>query len=159
METLTGTWTIEAIPATELDVIRAAMRDGAGHRLTVQVDEEGGSPLRCCLRLTRPGERMLLISYMPPGGIGGYAERGPVFIHADPCGGYGTPHAYPPELDGRRQVVRAYSYAGRIADGILVDGASEALRIIEDLFAQPDIELVQIRNVGYGCYNFAVRRG
>ncbi|HLK01462.1 MAG TPA: DUF1203 domain-containing protein [Streptosporangiaceae bacterium] len=159
METITGTWTIEAIPAAELDAVRATMRDGAGNRLSVQVDADGGSPLRCCLRLSRPGERLLLISYMPPGGTGGYAERGPVFVHAEPCGGYGTPHAYPPELDGRRQVVRAYNYEGRIADGILVEGADEAVRIIDDLFTQPDIELVQLRNVGYGCYNFAVRRG
>src|ERR1019366_2475692 len=47
-------------------------------------------------------------------------ERGPLFIHADPCDGYPTPHRYPPGLSARQQVVRAYDHDGRIADGVLV---------------------------------------
>ena len=61
--------------------------DEAGNQLTVQVDTEGGSPLRCCLQESDPGERMLLIAYTPPGTRGAYSERGPVFIHAEPCAG------------------------------------------------------------------------
>ena len=72
------------------------MMDEAGNRLTVQADADGGSPLRCCLRETVPGERVLLIAYTPPGTRGAYAERGPVFIHAEPCDGYLTPDQYPP---------------------------------------------------------------
>jgi hypothetical protein len=33
------------------------------------------------------------------------------------------------------------------------------MTVIRDLLARPDVALVQLRNVGYGCYNFAVRRG
>jgi hypothetical protein len=145
-------------PAT-LDGIRAAGVDEAGNRLTVQTDTEGGSPLRCCLRETVPGERVLLIAYTPPGGRGGYAERGPVFIHAEPCEGYRTPDRYPPALSHYQQVVRAYNRAGRIADGVLVDGSEQAMPVIRELLARPEVTLVQLRNVGYGCYNFAVRRG
>jgi hypothetical protein len=152
------TFVAEAIPAAELDAIRAAMRDSAGNKLSVQIDEEGGSPLRCCLRETRAGEKALLISYMPPGGTGGYAERGPVFIHAESCGGYGTPSVYPPGLRHRSQTVRAYNEQGRIADGVLVDDGEHAERVIEELLARPDVTLVQLRNVGYGCYNFTARR-
>src|SRR6185312_14969270 len=86
----------EAIPQARLREIKAAGVDDAGHQLTVQVDLEGGSPLRCCLRESDPGERMLLIAYTPPGTCGAYAERGPVFIHADPCAGYLTPSRYSP---------------------------------------------------------------
>src|SRR5215469_9252507 len=86
-----GRLVFEPTPAAELDRIRAAGVDEAGNRLTVQVDTEGGSPLRCCLRESAPGERMLLLAYTPPGTRGAYAERGPVFIHAEPCGGYLTP--------------------------------------------------------------------
>ncbi|HEY1622608.1 MAG TPA: DUF1203 domain-containing protein [Streptosporangiaceae bacterium] len=153
------TLTYEAIPEAELAAIRAAGRDEAGNVLAVQVDDEGGSPLRCCLRTTRPGERVLLIAYTPPGGAGGYAERGPVFVHADPCEGYRTPHEYPPELYGREQVVRAYDERGRIAAGSYVLDGEDADRAIADLLGRPDVTLVQLRNVGYGCYNFAVRRG
>jgi hypothetical protein len=149
----------EPIPPGRLEEVRAAGLDEAGNRLTVQTDAGGGSPMRCCLRESAPGERVLLIAYTPPGTQGAYAERGPVFIHAEPCGGYLTPDRYPPELSHRQQVVRAYDRDGRIADGVLVDGGERAMTVIRELLARPDVALVHLRNVGYGCYNFAVRMG
>ena len=154
----TGALTFEAIPAAELAEIRAAGRDEAGNSLTVQADN-GGSPVRCCLRETRPGERVMLIAYTPPGPAGAYAERGPVFVHADPCEGYPTPRRYPPGLRHRMQVVRAYDRQGRIADGVLAADGLQAEAVIAEMLARPDVELVHLRNVGYGCYNFAVRGG
>ena len=154
----TGALTFEAIPAAGLAEIRAAGRDEAGNSLTVQADN-GGSPVRCCLRETRPGERVMLIAYTPSGTAGAYAERGPVFVHADPCEGYPTPHRYPPGLRHRTQVVRAYDRQGRIADGVLAADGLQAEAVIAEMLARPDVELVHLRNVGYGCYNFAVRGG
>jgi hypothetical protein len=147
----TGALTFEAISAAELAEIRAAGRDEAGNSLTVRADN-GGSPVRCCLRETRPGERVMLIAYTPPGTAGAYAERGPVFVHADPCEGY-------PGLRHRMQVVRAYDRQGRIADGVLAADGLQAEAVIAEMVARPDVELVHLRNVGYGCYNFAVRGG
>jgi len=147
----------QAIPAAELDAIRAAGRDEAGNPLEAQVHGEGGAPLRCCLREARAGEKLLLIAYTPPGTAGAYAERGPVFIHAERCAGYPTPGRYPPELAGRQQVVRAYDKQGRIADGMLAADGQQAEKVIAELLARPEIDLVHLRNVGYGCYNFAVR--
>ena len=159
-ESLAGDQLIfEPIPPATLQQIRADGVDEAGNRLTVQVDAEGGNPLRCCLRETAPGERVLLIAYTPPGTRGAYAERGPVFIHAEPCGGYLTPDRYPPALSHRMQVVRAYNHDGQIADGVLVNDGEHAMTVIRDLLARSDVTLVHLRNVGYGCYNFAVRPG
>ena len=158
-DSITSTLVFEPIPAGELDKIRAAGMDEAGNRLTPQADPEGGDPLRCCLRETRPGEQVLLIAYTPPGTAGAYAERGPVFIHADPCEGYTTPDRYPPGLSHRQQVVRAYDQDGQIADGILAGDGEQALAVIQQLLARPDVALVHLRNVGYGCYNFTVRPG
>ena len=153
-----GQFRFEPIPAATLDRIRAAGMDEAGNQLTVQAVTDGGSPLRCCLRETVPGERVLLIAYTPPGGQGGYAERGPVFIHAEPCDGYRTPDRYPAALSHRQQVVRAYDRDGRIADGVLVEDGEHAMPVIRELLGRPEVTLVQLRNVGFGCYNFAVRR-
>ena len=151
-----GQFRFEPIPAATLDGIRAAGVDEAGNQLTVQTDTGGGSPLRCCLRETTPGERVLLIAYTPPGGRGGYAERGPVFIHAEPCDGYRTPDRYPAGLSHRQQVVRAYNRDGRIAGGVLAVDGEHAIPVIRALLAQPEVTLVQLRNVEYGCYNFSV---
>jgi Protein of unknown function (DUF1203) len=156
-EPITSTLIFEPIPPGELQEIRTARLDEAGNRLTAQTDAEG-SPLRCCLREASPGERVLLIAYTPPGTSGAYAERGPVFIHADPCDGYQTPHRYPPGLSGRQQVVRAYDQRGRIADGVLAADGDHAWTVVCEMLARPDVALVHLRNVGYGCYNFAVRR-
>lgn len=155
--TAVATFTVEAIPAAELDRIRAARTDEAGNRLTPQVLAEGGSPLRCCLRDADPGEQVLLIAYTPPGTAGAYAELGPVFVHAGRCAGYATPQVYPPGLAHRQQVVRGYDHQGRICGGVLVNDGAEATRVIQDMLAQPGVALVHLRNVGYGCYNFAVR--
>jgi hypothetical protein len=151
-----GQLRFEPIPAATLDGIRAARADEAGNPLTTQTDTGGGSPLRCCLRETVPGERVLLIAYTPPGGRGGYAERGPVFIHAEPCDGYRTPNRYPAGLSHRQQVVRAYDRDGRIAGGVLAEDGEHAIPVIREFLARPEITLIQLRNVGYGCYNFAV---
>lgn len=156
---VTGGLVFEPIPAAVLHQFRAAGVDEAGNPLTVQVDIEGGSPLRCCLRESAPGERVLLIAYTPPGAHGAYAERGPVFIHAEPCDGYLTPGRYPPGLSHRQQVVRAYDHEGRITDGVLADDGAQAMPVIRELLARPEVALVHLRNVGYGCYNFAVRPG
>lgn len=137
----------EPIPSGEREKIRAAGMDEAGNRLVPQADAEVDNPLRCCLRETRPGEQVLLIAYTPPGTSGPYAERGPLFIHPGPCGGYPAPHHYPPELRHRQQVVPAYDHHGRIADGILADNGDRALAVIQRMLARQDIALVHLRNV------------
>jgi hypothetical protein len=158
MEAATQTLVFEPIPAQELAALRAAGTDEAGNRLVAEQDPDGGNPLRCCLRETRSGEQVVLIAYTPPGTGGPYAERGPVFIHPEPCAGYTTPDRYPPELRYRPQVVRAYDHQGRIADGVLAKDGDQALGVIQELLGRPGVALVHLRNVGYGCYNCTVRR-
>ncbi len=148
----------EPIPVAYLDHVRTAGLDEAGNPLVVRVEDEGGHPLRCCLRDSRPGERVLLIAYTPPGGAGPYAERGPVFVHADACDGYADVDVYPPGLRHRRQVVRAYDTHADMGDGVLVDDGAEAERAVAELLARPEVEVVHVRNVVAGCYNFCVRR-
>jgi catechol 2,3-dioxygenase-like lactoylglutathione lyase family enzyme len=54
---------IRAIAPDVLTELRE--RDDAGALPRLLVDEEGGSPLRCCLRRIDPGERVALVSYAP----------------------------------------------------------------------------------------------
>lgn len=154
--TATTTFRVEAIPVETLELIRATGRDEAGNVPRERVDVDGGSPLRCCLRDALPGERMLLIAYTPPGVAGPYSERGPVFIHAEPCAGYPDVHRYPHELGRRRQIVRGYDLDGNMATATIVADGGAAEQELNTILARPEIRVAHVRNVAAGCYNFAV---
>lgn len=122
------------------------------------VDDEGGAPLRCCLRDSVPGERVALVAVTPPGPSGAYAERGPVFLHADGCSGPVTA-GYPEDFRARAQVFRAYDAAGAIVGGEVVPPGDDQEAIAERLLARPGVAFLQTRNVVHGCYMLTVRRG
>src|SRR5438034_3700698 len=59
---ITDELVFSAVPARFLDEVRASRLDDAGRQPWRVTDDEGGSPLRCCLRYSRPGEDLLLLS-------------------------------------------------------------------------------------------------
>ncbi|WP_405799380.1 DUF1203 domain-containing protein [Streptomyces sp. NBC_01506] len=149
--------------------------DDAGATRTPYTDPEGGAPLRCCLRRSRAGERITLVTYAPLrrwaaenwAKPGPYDEQGPVFIHADACEGpaedrTGHPFARP----GVLRTVRRYDSEGRIVGGRLLEipeSADEGLdtgfdAAFAEAFADPEVALVHVRAVEYGCFLFEVRR-
>ncbi|WP_405629428.1 DUF1203 domain-containing protein [Streptomyces sp. NBC_00016] len=149
-----------AIPGGVLDELRVV--DDAGRRTAPFADEEGGAPLRCCLRRSAVGERIALVSYAPlrrwaaGAGVdpGAYDEQGPVFVHADGCAGFaGDDHPFAQA----HRTVRRYSAEGRILGGALVGvgGLDEAFR---NAFDDPDVAFVHVRAVEYGCFLYEVRR-
>jgi len=159
------------VTAIEPDALcQLRQRDDAGHQPRVMTDD-GGSPLRCCLRPTRPGERVALVSYAPlrrwarqdPGADPGpYDEVGPVFIHPEPCGGP-EQAGFPASLARTHRVLRAYSADGRILGGELMepdpaDPVTSAEAVLTALFSQPEVAFVHVRAVEYGCFLFEVRR-
>ncbi len=160
---------VRPIPPDVLSQLRE--RDDAGHQPRLLTDRDGGSPLRCCLRRIRPGERVALVSYAPlrrwaqqtGADPGPYDEIGPVFIHPEPCPGPGG-SGYPPDQAGSRRVLRAYSADGRILGGRLVepteiaDGAAGD-RALAEALADPQVAVVHVRAVEFGCFQFEARRG
>ncbi|AQS69576.1 DUF1203 domain-containing protein [Streptomyces pactum] len=160
--------TARPIGPVALCELRAA--DDAGRVPAPFTDDEGGAPLRCCLRRSRPGERIALVSYAPlrrwaaetGADPGAYDERGPVFVHAEECAG--------PDREGlaftqAHRVLRRYSAEGRILGGRLVgggdgagaaDGFGSALR---EAFDDPAVAFVHVRAVEYGCFLYEVTRG
>ncbi|MCT7353125.1 DUF1203 domain-containing protein [Streptomyces sp. 15-116A] len=138
--------------------------DDAGRPAVPVTDEEGGAPLRCCLRRSRPGERIALVSYAPlrrwaaqtGADPGAYDEQGPVFVHAEECpgpqGGAVLPFTNAP------RVVRRYSVGGRILGGRLVEAPDGFEPALTEAFADPEVALVHVRAVEYGCFLYEVRR-
>ena len=174
--TATETTTAYRISAIAPDVLaELRVRDDAGQPPRVWTDDEGGSPLRCCLRPVAAGERVALVSYAPlrrwagetGADPGPYDETGPVFIHPEPCGGPAEPEPgapeYPAALAGRPQVLRYYSADGHILGGRLFGvgepaDAATAEAALRELFADPAVAVVHARAVGHGCFTFAARR-
>jgi hypothetical protein len=156
---------VHAIPSRALTEIRLAGHDRFGNELTPVVDEEGGSPLRCCLRRSAPGETMYLIAYRPFSRPGPYAEAGPVFVHASVCAGYGESGAYPAGYrDWPAMVFRPYRHhavlnCDAIAyDAIQLGGGATAESLISSIFADPTINFIHTRNVHAGCFMFSITR-
>ncbi|MER6410775.1 DUF1203 domain-containing protein [Streptomyces humidus] len=149
------------IPAEALDELRST--DDAGRPAVPGVDEEGGAPLRCCLRRSEPGESTALVSYAPlrrwaaGTGVdpGPYDEQGPVFIHARACPGPAGDAL--PFTDAHR-TVRRYSADGRILGGRLVEDPGGFEAAFAEAFADPEVALVHVRAVEYGCFLYEVRR-
>ncbi|MEU3219875.1 DUF1203 domain-containing protein [Streptomyces sp. NPDC006971] len=129
-----------------------------------------GSPLRCCLRPVEPGEWVALVSYAPlrrwasatGGEPGAYDEAGPVFIHAEACEGPRDAPGYPFVRPGALRAIRRYDAGGRIVGGRLLEipeNAEKAFdRAFDEAFADPEVALVHVRAVEYGCFQFEVRR-
>ncbi|MFC9429986.1 DUF1203 domain-containing protein [Streptomyces sp. NPDC056987] len=129
-----------------------------------------GSPLRCCLRAAVAGDRVALVSYAPlrrwaaarEAEPGAYDESGPVFIHAGECGGPRGVAGYPFARPGALRTVRRYDAGGRIVGGRLLEVPEDATagfdRALGEAFAEPEVVLVHVRAVEYGCFQFEVRR-
>ncbi|MFD8303532.1 DUF1203 domain-containing protein [Streptomyces sp. NPDC059690] len=147
------------VPPAVLKELRVA--DDAGRPMAPVTDDEGGAPLRCCLRRSAPGERIALVSYAPlrrwaartGARPGAYDEQGPVFIHAEECAG--------PDLDGHpfadaHRTLRRYSAEGHILGGELVDAPDDDA--FRKAFDDPAVALVHVRAVEYGCFLYEVGR-
>lgn len=159
---------VRAIPADVLSQLRVT--DDAGQPMAPFLDAEGGSPLRCCLRRIRPGERVALVSYAPlrrwarqaGASPGAYDEVGPVFIHPAECPGpAGT--GFPAELAGTHRVLRAYSADGQILGGRLASAAeladpATAESVLAEVLADAAVAVVHVRAVEFGCFAFEARR-
>jgi hypothetical protein len=120
-------------------------------------DPDGGRPLRCCLRDSRPGERLALVAVTPDGPQGAYRETGPVSLHADGCAGPADA-GYPEDFRRRTLVFRAYDHTGAIVGGTVVQPGTGQEEAATRLLADADVAFVQTRNVVHGCYMLTIRR-
>ncbi|MFJ9561457.1 DUF1203 domain-containing protein [Streptomyces fuscichromogenes] len=166
---MTTTFSPLPIPAEVLGELR--VHDDAGNRPRPYPDGAGGAPLRCCLRSSTAGERIALISYAPlrrwaaqtDADPGAYDEQGPVFVHAEECGGpAGENPGYPWARPGALRVLRRYDDRGHITGGRMLELPDDAqtafAHALAEAFADPRTAQVHVRAVEYGCYHFRVDR-
>ena len=137
-----------------VDALSPALAADAARTWT---DSEGGAQLRCCLRHSRPGERIALVAVTPQGPRGAYRETGPVFLHAGPCPGR-SDAGYPDDFRGREKVFRLYGEDGAITGGEVVPPGEPHEEVAARLLDRPGAAFVQVRNVVHGCYVLTIRR-
>lgn len=172
--TASTSYHVRPIPPEALRQLRRSDDSGRPLRAYVAGDpgtiDSVGSPLRCCLRGVRRGERIALVSYAPVhrwaaetgADPGGYDEAGPVFIHAEECAGPEPLTEYPFAHPGALRTLRRYNAAGHIVGGryleIPEDMSAGFDQALDEAFADPDVVLVHVRALEYGCFQFEVRR-
>jgi uncharacterized protein DUF1203 len=79
------------------------------------------------------------------------------FIHPQPCGGP-VGDGIPSELFPSWKVFRAYDADGTILGGRLVRPDDHPDQVLEEMFAEPNVALIHVRALEFGCFTFEVRR-
>ena len=154
----TRTLSVHPIDPARLDDVRRAGDDGFGNPVTAYAATGSGEPLRCCLRLARADEAIALISYAPFETVSPWREVGPVYVHADRCGGYAE-QWLPEELRRGPRVLRTYRDDGTMnyEHNTLV-GEEDLEPVLDRLLAEPDVATVHVRTVLPQCFLYAVTR-
>ena len=147
---------IVPLPLSLVSEARRTLTDCAGHALRPHIETAGGNPCRFTLRLTRPGEEVILMSCSPFRTEQPYRETGPVFILAQGDTGYTDIHRFPSGINPLTRVFRCYDAAERIIDARV--GTAEPEQLIAELFAKPRVDCIHVRSLTYGCYTFRIER-
>jgi hypothetical protein len=137
--------------------VRTSMRSPQfGHPVSREI-ATGTGPCRACLNPFRVGvEERLLFTYRPDAGPGSLAAPGPVFIHARQCTRYVADH-FPTALASFALIVEARARNNRVPLAHRATG-SEIDKLVEQLFADPDVDYVYIRHGDAGCHIARIQR-
>ncbi|MBS1786716.1 MAG: DUF1203 domain-containing protein [Acidobacteria bacterium] len=138
------------------EAARQTRVDRFGNSLEVVRD---GNPHQCrvCLTLSQPEEGVILLAHRPFESNQPYAETGPIFVHERTCQPYDDDSVYPADFPRSAVVLRGYSSDDRILDAQAV-GQRIVEDVISEMFANPAIQYLHARNLGYGCFMFQIDR-
>lgn len=149
---------VQAIDPARLDAVRATGTDGHGNSFRSFAATGHGEPLRCCLRYADPGEQIALISYALFEHPSVWTEVGPVYIHAQGCGGYTQTGRLPEQLATGPRVLRTYRDDDTMNydHNTVVTNDADLRPIIERLLSEPDVATVHVRTLAHQCFLYAV---
>jgi len=147
-----------AIDPSRLEAVRAAGKDEHGNQFR-PYGALGWEPLRCCLRIAAEGERIALISYAAFTAQSPWAEVGPVYVHADDCGGYPGSSDLPAELRTGPRILRSYHADETLDydDIEYVPDGEDVESALRELLDRPNVALVHVRAAMTQCFLFEVR--
>jgi hypothetical protein len=118
---------------------------------------EDSAPCRHCLSTIASKDRRIFFTYDRFTGKESLPQPGPVYIHADGCDRYPENGGFPEELRGSPRTVEAYARGRKLrAQEYVSDGRFE--QVIEKLFADRDVDYLQINSTTAGCFTFRIER-
>ena len=149
---------IVAIPTEVAEAVRSTRRaPGYGFPAHTDVGTDA-APCRHCLRTIEPGQaRRILFTYDRFSGVEALPQPGPIYVHAEPCSRYAEDGGFPEELRGSPRTLEGYAHGRRlVAQEYVVDGQFGPA--IENLFAHPEIDYLQVHSTTAGCFTFRIER-
>ena len=149
---------VVAIPTEMADEVRETMQApvyGFPAHAELATDP---APCRHCLRIIAAGtEHRILFTYDRFAGIEELPQPGPVYIHANDCPRYSGDAGFPAELRGSPRTLEAYAKGRKLlAQEYVTDGKVE--NAIEQLFARPEVDYIQVHSTTAGCFTFRIER-
>lgn len=149
-----------AMPEEDAQALWAGGLDAYGQKPQTMTSDGPGHPCRHCLRNIEAGERLYVLAYRPFPEMQPYAETGPVFLHAEPCGVYEAEEILPAILSSPDYIVRGYSQENRIVYGSGAVTPTDAIPArASELLARPEIAYIHVRSARNNCYQCRIERG
>jgi hypothetical protein len=98
-----------------------------------------------------------LFTYDPFHGLESLPLPGPIFIHADACVRYPEEGGYPEQMLLHSSVLAAYAKGRRLVVELQVESGSH-MGAIQELFEDPNVDYIHVRDQSAGCYDFRIER-
>lgn len=148
---------IVAIDTAIAEQVRATLKAPV-YGFPTHVEEAGDTaPCRHCLQLIAKQQPRILFTYDRFTGKESLPQPGPVYIHADGCRRYPENNGFPEELRGSPRTLEAYAPGRKLkAQAYVTDGRFEPA--IHKLFADSDVDYVQVNSTTAGCFTFRIER-
>ncbi len=120
-------------------------------------DQHPGYPCRVSLQDAAVGETIILTAFAHHAVSSPYQANGPVYIRKNAETAKPTMNEIPAMLLHRQLSVRAYNRTAMMLSSRVTDG-HKLNEVIQDCFADAEVDYLHIHNAGPGCYNCAVQR-
>ena len=82
---------------------------------------------------------------------------GPVYIHAESCGRYDGDRGIPETYRGRLLTIEAFGADRKLLAEVRASNSQEE-KIAHELFANPEVNYIQVRSTEAGCFLFRLER-
>ncbi len=133
----------------------AALAERGAVRVTA--DADFGFPCRITLEDARPGEALILLNHVSQEAATPYRASHAIFVRQDASEAAVYVDETPPVFVGRTLSLRGFDRDGMMRDAKLA-APGEAEAAIRELFAQPDVHVIDAHNAARGCFAARIER-